>query len=374
MEYKWDKDDLEEKYQKAVLLRKDVDAEGYKGMLEILNGELDFESINIAPNGIENETWKQRKDRYFDYMSGINDGLIEFAASVFSIAKTEDEIFTDIQEKELTLTDKELVDLGYEIIRTLNDKHALRVYREIFNKEFHHAHIMDFEKYFQGASQQLGGLTTNIHIEHKSYILILRNHTAEDVRVIVHEAMHAIINKLFKENRNGYYFSELEGRFGNRLTSDYLLTHNMVRAGNELTANELYSILNESYLLYLNNVLFATSKNSKFRFRDATNALRKYTRFKDSKISRSDLPYICTKNCFVTTMEILEYLMCLELATKYPGDPKEQYHKILYAKKHDSSNYLHLVLPVEYDFCNDRVKALRKLKKYVDKNMIEKEA
>ena len=374
MEYKWDKDDLEEKYQKAVLLRKDVDAEGYKGMLEILNGELDFESINIAPNGIENETWKQRKDRYFDYMSGINDGLIEFAASVFSIAKTEDEIFTDIQEKELTLTDKELVDLGYEIIRTLNDKHALRVYREIFNKEFHHAHIMDFEKYFQGASQQLGGLTTNIHIEHKSYILILRNHTAEDVRVIVHEAMHAIINKLFKENRNGYYFSELEGRFGNRLTSDYLLTHNMVRAGNELTANELYSILNESYLLYLNNVLFATSKNSKFRLRDATNALRKYTRFKDSKISRSDLPYICTKNCFVTTMEILEYLMCLELATKYPGDPKEQYHKILYAKKHDSSNYLHIVLPVEYDFCNDRVKALRKLKKYVDKNMIEKEA
>ena len=372
MEYKWDKEDLMDNYQKAILLRHEADKESYKGMIDILDGKFDFESVNITADDNEHETWKQRKDRYYDYMDRIDNGLIAFASSIFSIAKNEDELFTSIQEKELPLTDKELVDLGYEIIRSLNDKHALRIYRELFNSELHHAHIMDFKNDFQGASQQLGGLTTNIHQEHKSYILILRNHTAEDIRVIVHEALHAIINKLFKERQRGYYFGELEGRFGNRLASDYLLTHNMVREGNELTADELYSILLESYLLYLNNVLFETSKNSKFRFREATEELRKHTKFKDSTIRKSDLPFICTKTCFVTTMEILDYLMCLELATKYPEDPREQYHRVLYTKKHDSSNYLHLVLPVDYDFCNDKLKALKKLKKYVDKQMIQK--
>ena len=372
MEYKWDKEDLIDKYQKSVLLRHDIDAESYKGMIDILEGRLDFESINIAPDGNEHETWKQRKDRFYDYISHIDHGLNVFASSIFSIVKSEDELFTDIDSKELPLTDKELVDLGYEIIRTMGSKHALRIYRDIFTSELHHAHIMDFEKYFQGASQQLGGLTTNVNLEHKSYILILRNHTSEDIRVIVHEALHAIINKLFKERQPGYYFGELEGRFGNRLASDYLLTHNMVREGNELAGTELYSILLESYLLYLNNVVFNTSKNSSFRLKAATAELRKNTKFKDSIIRKSDLPFICTKNCFVSVMEVLEYLMCLELATKYPDDPKEQYHKILYAKKHDSSNYIHLVLPVEYDFCTDKLHAIKKLKKYVDKQMIQK--
>ena len=368
MKYKWKEQHFRE------LLSKDIneyDKHDINCMIDILHDVIDLDFFGITNNS-EHDTFMTRFHRYHDGCEYLDENLIQFASSIFSIEKNECNLFTYIEDNEYKLSNEDLIEFAYEILKTLNNKYVLTIFNEIYTNRNNYLHICESNNNIVGTSQELGGLTIPVYNNYKSYIVLFRNHTITDLQTLVHELLHAVRFRLFQTSPDRLnYFDELEGRFGNRLTYNYLLQNGYKFEGDELLAKELYGILYNSYMLYLNNALFYTADKNKFRLRDATNELRKRTKFKESRIRSNDIDEICSINCFTIVTEIIDYLICLELSTKY-NNPEDEYHKILELKKNDNYNYYHYELYKQYDFYNDKVKALKKEKKYIDKFIQEK--
>lgn len=362
MKYKWKEKQLKNKLDIAKQNQDYVVRNNYKNMIGLMNGKLDLSDISI-PKVKSKETYNTRYNRYHANIHYLRDEIIEFLASIFIIEENEDNLFEDIPYKNWDLTDKELLDLCYEILETLNDKDLLEVYKEIIDPHNHYLNIMNYDDFLSTHSREINGLTFYDKNEDKSYISIHRHYNIEDVKALVHEVMHAYFYKLYEDDPfKVNYFGELEGRFGNRLAGNYMLKHNMKHYGNELRIAELYDILNESYLLYLNNVLFNTQEKSTFRLKKATKVLRKNTGYPDTTIGGKDLPYICSINCLVAATEILDYLVCLEAQVKH-YKPEYQLDVIKDVRSNDNPNYVNNLMPHEFDFFGDDVKALRRYKK-----------
>lgn len=175
----------------------------------------------------------------------------------------------------LNLSDEDLIEIVREMVKSLRIKEFTKIYDKIATPTLHRLNIQKNNlKYTAGTLQYVGGITLNDPLFDKSYINIFRNYTIEDVEVLFHEVMHAILYSLMrpiytKNQNNIYLLQELEGQFGSLYAYEYLSYIGFNKEMKELKNEYIDSILTSSFLFIVNHVLFATSENQTFNLKAA---------------------------------------------------------------------------------------------------------
>ena len=365
MEYKWNKKEILKKLKQAMEENNINNMENFRVMLDIINNTVDLHDMNTVKSD-DNLTYGQHKELYIRDLQFIDEGIFDYISSIFSIEKDIDKLFTIYKHDALDLNNKELLDIGYGIIEQLNDKRVIDLYTQFRNNKTHRLNIDNMTSDKVGLTRGLQGITMYDYRNKKSYISIHREHNAEDVVTLLHEFMHAVAAMDNKYDGLKYaYFTELEGHFGERLAIEYMKKHDMKKYATQVEANDIYDLLNHSLMLYLNDLLFYTSKNSQFRYRETTKIAREETGYDDIIVRKEDIPEVCSYNGFDLVTNIIDYLIVLELNNTC--DIEEQYRMIQELKKQDDFLFYNMAMPDMFNFFHDEAKDLKKLKKSIDK-------
>ena len=362
MKYRWKEKELLKGLKNAVKNNDPDTEDNFNHMLSLLQDM----HITEVPEPDSNPSYESLFDNYRDYMEYISDEVFDRCTDIFKIVNDEDEIFTQIKQSKINLSNHDLVSLGHEIIEELNDSRALQIYQEITRNKNHYLHIVDDDR--EDEKDDRYGVTIFDHVEKKSYIMLKRRYTPYDIETFIHEIMHAILYK--HRDRKYYmcnYFEELEGKFGERLTSNFLRKHEMDTWADELDAYNLYENIYKSYMLYLNDILFYTSKNHRFNTTAATKMITEETPFKDTYIDPENIPYICNMNGFATITNIIDYMICLELSNKYP--PEDQFAFIKQLSKIENYEFYNGEIKTVFDFYKDNNKQMIEEKNRIDKKI-----
>ena len=170
--------------------------------------------------------------------------------------------------------------------------------------------------------------------------------------------MHAI---MYKYTRNKIchsygYFSELEGKFGEILTSQFLKEHDMKQYADEIDLRNYSTVIYQSFMAYLTDVLIYTANEETFDADAANVLITKEIPFKDYKVTDEEIPFICNINGFDTITNIINYMMCLELRNKY--SPEDQFLLLQQYKKIDDYDFYNKQLKQLFDFYQDKNKQL----------------
>ena len=365
MEYKWSKKEVLKRLKESIEANDEDNIENYTIMLEMLNNNVDVHHMEMIKKD-DHLTFAQQRDYFINDIQYIDEGIIDYISTMFSIEKDEDNLFTKILFDDLDLTDKELIDLRYEIFESMKNPEVLKYYNEFKDKRKHLLHINKISNDKHGLSKDLQGLTLYDYEKEKAFVSIHRRNKIDDITTLTHEFMHALMayNKEYNAQLCGY-FLELEGHFGERLAIEYMKNHGMKKYADSIEAENIYSKLHNSFMIYLSDVLFSTAKNSRFRVKEATNVVREETKYKDALIQHKDIPYICSYNAYDTITNIIDYLIVLELSKKY--DIEEQYRMLLELKRQDDYWFFNWVLPDTFDFYTNNMKDFKQLKRKIDK-------
>lgn len=361
MKYRWKEKYLLKGLENAIKHNDIATIQNYESMLDMIRGK-DYLEFDI-PEPTYDELFKN----YATDMEYIEDSIFDRCSSVFNIVNNEDEIFTNLVHTRFDINNKELLQLGYEIIESIKDPKALKIYQEIIRNKNHYINIED-DTDLNDEHTSLYGVTIYDHVEKKSYIAIKRRYTIFDLSTLVHEMMHAIMYKY--NDRKCYvcnYFEELEGLFGESITAQYLRKHDMAKYADEMEAYNLYLTIYQSYMLYLNDVIFFTSKDGKFNTEAATKMITEETPFKETYIDEENIPYICELPGFKMLTNIIDYMICLELRNKYT--PEEQVLFIKQLRKIENYDFYNKEMTTVFDFYNDDNRQIREEKERLNKKI-----
>ena len=358
MKYKWKEKELLKGLKKAIQHESIETIENYEFMLSVLK------DINTSDLPRVNNDFNSLYEHYIDNVDCIEDRIFDYVADMFRICNNDDELFEQYITPKMDLTNKELIDLGYEIIKTLDDKQAKEIYKEITNHHNHLLHIVDDEK--PEEDSLIYGTALRDYVDVKPYILLKRRHTVHDIETFIHEIMHSIIfilnnNKIYPFN----YFEELEGRFGEKLTSTYLREHKMKKEADQIDAYNLTTTLYQSYMLYLCDVLFFTAKNKTFDLEAANKMIIDETPYKDTYISPDNIRHIMEHNAFYIITNAIDYMVSLELSNKF--EPKDQFSFIKRLSNMESYGFYNEDMARTFDFYKDNNKQLIDEKQRLDK-------
>ena len=163
------------------------------------------------------------------------------------------------------------------------------------------------------------------------------------------------------------YFEELEGIFGESITSQYLRQHDMENWANELDFYNLYISIYKSYMLYLSDIIFYTSKKGVFKPKEATKLIVDETPFKDTYIDIENIPEIVRLNGFKTITDLIDYMVCLEISKKH--SPEDQFMIIKQLCKKEDYDFYNYIMRALFDFYYDNNKQLSEEKNILDKKI-----
>ena len=358
MKYRWKEKLLLKGLKNAINHNDKISEEHFNCMLALLN-DIHADKIDLPDNN-----YQSMYDYYSNEMEYINADIFDRCVDIFGIVKDEDDLYTKIKHSNITLKNKELIELGYEMVESLKDKKSLEIYKELVKHGNHYLHIVDDD--LEDIHDDVYGITYYDHTNEKPYVILKRRHTPYDIETFMHEVMHAIIYRYKdKDELVSDYFQELEGRFGERLATQYMREHNMEKWANEIDAYNLQTVLYTSFQLYLNDTLFYTAKDNKFNINKASSYIQTETPFKDAYLEDEDIPNICNINGFDTITNIIDYLICLELSKKY--DTPEQFAFIKQLGKFCNSEFFNTEMKTMFDFYTDNNKLLIEEKERLDK-------
>ena len=350
MKYRWDKNELNKRLL-AAKESKDYDLlDNISYMLDLLE---DMHDDKFANQNTDNE---DLMIYYTDGIEKIADSTFDRCIDIFTIASNIDEIYTKVALSKINLSNKDLIDLGYEIIASLKDKRALQIYHELTRQDRSYLNIAtNIDEIYTNESE---GVIIHDNNTKKSYINIKREYNIQDLEALIHEVMHAIMYK-YTRNKIGYlygYFSELEGKFGEILTSQFLKEHDMKKYADEIDFHNYSTVTYQSFMAYLTDVLIYTANEETFDVDAANVLINKEIPFKDFKVTDEEIPFICNRNGFDTVTNIINYMMCLELRNKY--SPEDQFLLLQQYKKIDDYDFYNKQLKQLFDFYQDKNKQL----------------
>ena len=121
MKYKWKEKHFRELLSKEI---NECDKNDLNKMIDLLHDRIDLDFFGITNNS-EHDTFRTRYQRYHEGIECLDENLIQFASSIFSIEKEENNIFTYIEDNDYKLSNEDLIEFAYEILKTLNDKYVL---------------------------------------------------------------------------------------------------------------------------------------------------------------------------------------------------------------------------------------------------------
>lgn len=359
MKYKWRKYQIKKLKKLAEKLKDETTLENAEIMLGIMSSSLETESFHIVP---EEEQFDF--DRSFEYyshnMNNLPEHVYDYLMELFKIEDDIDWFFGRPLLTPFDIKQKELVTLGHDCLKELHNDNLLKTYDEIVKRRNHQLHITsNFNP--QGTVAQLDGCTLYDFIHNKQFIYVYETHTAFDFQTLIHEAMHAHLYELNKPIPGSIkYLQELEGRFGNLLAEEYLTKIGFDDLANELREYELRSAINDSYDLYVSDLLFGLAKNKQFDLEEVKKCYEEETT--DKWVYKlEDLDEIYSIFGFDVSTDLLCYLMTIETFMK-TKNIDETYHKMLMMKSADDLDSISNLEDYGYTFMNDNFSSINQLR------------
>ena len=365
--YKWNKYELIAKKFLATILRKQTCKEHYDTILrQIKLDQEQFKSGDILL------TTKKEDITYFEALKNFASGLEVFSEDTYmSLAEIflmiEDHYALKIETKlpEITLTDKELIEIVREMIKSLSIKEFTQIYDKIANPILHRLNIQKNNlKYTAGTLQYVGGITLNDPLFDKSYINIFRNYTIEDAEVLFHESMHAIFYSLMrsfytKDINNIYILQELEGQVASLYAYEYLSQIGFNEEMKQLKNEYINSILTSSFIFILNHVLFATSKHQQFDLKAAEERINEQLKI-PIILKPEELSTYLSIDGYETLTTLISSLIALEIHEK-DSSIYEKMELLYNLKKDDSIELDENMRKYNVDFKENNFKTLKKV-------------
>jgi len=350
MKYRWKEKELLKGLKEAISHDNIETIENYEFMLSILR------DINTSDIPTVTNNYNALLNHYTEDINCIEEPIFDKVLELYKIVNDEQELYDQEEPSKFDLKNKELVELGREIIESLGDQKALDIYKEITNKHNHLLHIVDDDN-IQLDDDMIYGTSIRDYVNVKPYILLKRRHNVHDIEVFIHEVMHSIIFVLNHDKSYPFnYFQELEGRYGERLSSNFLKEHGMKKQANEIDEYNLTITLYQSFMLYLSDILFYNAKNGSFDLQSSNKMLQEETPFKDTIIIEDSIKDIVRYSAFYIITNAIDYLISLELSNKY--SPNEQYIFIKQLCNMESYNFYNQDMMKTFDFLNDNNKQL----------------
>lgn len=364
--YKWNKHELLAKKLLATILNKPL----YKEHYDLILRQLRLEEEQFNPDDILVGT-KKENINYLEALRNFTGGLEVLSEDTYlSLA----EIFLMIEDHnafklkndlpKLNLSDEDLIEIVREMVKSLRIKKFTKIYDKIATPTLHRLNIQKNNlKYTAGTLQYVGGITLNDPLFDKSYINIFRNYTIEDVEVLFHEIMHAILYSLMrpiytKNQNNIYLLQELEGQFGSLYAYKYLSYIGFDKEMKELKNEYINSILTSSFLFIVNHVLFATSENQTFNLKAAEERINEQLKI-PIILREEELSTYLSMNGFETLTTMISSLIALEISDK--NISVQDKIQLLYdIKSSDSINLDENLDKYKVNFKENNFKVLRK--------------
>lgn len=364
MEYNWRKTRIERLKRLAERFQDKRTLENAEIMLDILNSNQDTSIFHIVPENKEFD-FDEAFEYYTHNMKHLPDNVLDTLMELFRIEPDFEWFFKRPIITPLDITHKELIELGHDCVKELHDDKLTRTYDEIVKKRNHQLHITDSYNP-RGCNAQLDGATLYDTINNRQYIYLYETHTAFDFETLIHETLHARMHEINVANyENISYFRELEGRFGNLLSSVYLDKIGFGDLASELTEYELRTALNDSYNLYVSDLLFGTAQNKQFDLDEVKRCYEEETVGKwDYKPDQ--LSNIFSIYGFDVATDLLCYLMTMDTYLKRK-DIEETYHKMLEMKPKEDIDTITFLENSGYTFMDDGFKDVNKLRLQIKK-------
>lgn len=243
--------------------------------------------------------------------------------------------------KTLNISIDDIITITHDIIASTNNKTVLQIFNSLIKSHKNLINFQDVIELPKGATESLGGITTRVPFNKKSYINVFRNHTIEDIEMFTHEVFHYIYNYLLYsayKKPDIRMLGELEGQFGSIYATRFLSRYDLKEESEKLQKNHFNSIITSSYLVMINHILFVTSKNNEFDLTAANKMLNERLTKINIEIPESDLPKYLTVQGFEKITNIISYLIALELINSNLS--LSDMLNIMYSLKYNDSTHL----------------------------------
>ena len=365
MRCKWSLKQIEELKKKAIEANDEITLENIDMMLEILTDELDINKVSMVPER-EKVCFRDSFEDYTRNMEYMPENMTDTSMELFKIEEDFDWFMSGQTITPFYISNKDMITLGHDCLKELRAKRLLKIYEQIVNDKGHYLHMIN-QKYPTGVKSNLGGVTFYDYLNKKNYICVYRDNVAFDFQTLIHEVLHAYFYKLYEppHTRAIYYFQELEGRLGNLVAIEYLKKIGFEDLATELRTLDLKNVLDDSYHVYLNDLLFGVSNGKNFNIGKAARLYEKETKDK-WYYKRDDLTEICSIYGFDVITDLLSYLIIEDLYA-YCNDMHEVLENVRRLKQFDSLETFTNLDKYGFTFMNDNFKNVDNLRKELKK-------
>lgn len=360
MRCKWNLKQIQELKKKALEANDEITLENVDLMLEILASDLDIKKVKIVPDQ-EKVSYSESYKTYTHNMEYMPDTVVDTSMELFKIEDDFDWFISGYVLTPFQISNKDMILLGHDCLKELRAKRLLKIYEQIVKDKGHYLHMVN-QKYPSGAKSNLGGITFYDYINKKNYICVYRGQNAYDFQTLIHEVLHAYFYKLQEptHSKTISYFQELEGRLGNLLAIDYLNKIGFGDLATELRIFDLKAALDDSYHVYLNDLLFGLSNGKNFNIGKAARVYEKETNDK-WYYDKDDLTEICSIYGFDIITDLISYLIIEDLYA-YCGDMHEVFENVRQIKKYDNLETFMNLDKYGFTFMNDNFKNVNELR------------
>ncbi len=357
MEYKWNENNLQLKLKIANILKLNNLSEYYQDLLNHINiqEQLDFNKEDIKlKDKLSNIDYDECFNNYIRGLYYIPDELYEDMLDLFTWFEDFNSLHSIPKYQTINLSNDELVTLTHDIIASLKNKEALKIFNKLIKSN--NLNIQKTGLNTTTPTERLGGLTYLHPYSRKSVVNLFRANTIEDIETLTHESFHFIYNYLlhqYYQTPNIHMLTELEGQYGSIYAIKYLEQINYPDV-ELLKKDQIDSILKSSFLLMVNHTLFKTANKSEFNLKLCEEELNKIFQSVKVSILPDELPEYLTISGFETITDMISYLVALELSKNY--EPSLALSKIASLKLNDSTNLLTTFQNENINFLNDGYK------------------
>lgn len=335
MNYKWNLKEIKLKLLLAKLLHNKRAISIYQNIYQIGSNNItkeiltidDSEKVDLFEAGIYFST-------ALDYIPDI---LYEDILNLFLLFNDFDILDNNHEFNKLKMNDKDLITIGYDIIRDINNPDMLYFYEKLL-KDNKINIVKNNKDVTSSHSERIGGITISNQLFRESYINIFRNDTIEDIEILIHEFMHAYYYALDNFNDSKFHLlPELEGQAGSlfaykeleKLHFDETIT---------LRQEAFNSIIISSLYMIINHALYITHYDPQ----KATYYLDETAPELGITIREDELDYYLNTQGFQTCSNTISYLIILDLINKI-SDNKELFEHVTNLKLNDDNSIMSIL-------------------------------
>ena len=318
MKYRWNLVELKLKLLKAKLLQNKAALEQYKSIIDQyeLNKDLSPKDF-LMSEPVYDLCWGEAINQYASYTHPVDDTIFDIVTELFIKFGDTLDIFEKSDYTPFNLSDNELIEEAYSIIKSMDAPDVLEFFEELlYKRKFN---ILDNHEAMEGNTVVVNGLTFKDDLYNTSYINIFRNYTVQDIDTMVHETMHAYYNRLLHDysfTGNTPYLMELEGEFGSMYAADQMAIKGYPDT-DILINSEIDYYLQTSYITLITSLLFITASNQSYNLEALNNRIEHDIKQFNIVIMDEDIPNFLGVNQYECFANTTAYLTAVDLMKTY---------------------------------------------------------